>query len=451
MRGRLGGLLVGGAILITGTAQAQILSLKQALRQAGEHGFASRTAAAQVEARKGQAGQTLQAFLPGVRFDAGYIRTTDPLGAFGAILRRRAVTPAAFDPAALNNPDVIGLLSTALILEQPLINVDAWYARRTATRGVQAAAALQRWTQLGSQVEAVRDYYGAVLVSEQVRTLEDAVNAARAHQRQAESMQRNGLVTQSDALLATVRAGEVQSQLTAARGALAIARLRLAMALGTPGDTGFTLPLALPSYSRIERLAPAGIAELTPVRADIEAANLAVEVAAADKRRATTQLLPRVNSFGRLDWYSADTPFGGRKAWTLGIMVSWSPFSGGREWAQRAAAEGNRLGAEVQAEAAKAQGQLELAQAATALEVALARMTILDTAISQSVEAHRIVRRKYEGGLGTVVEVFDAAALETAIRLGASQARYEAIVALAERQRASGADLAALTSLEEGD
>jgi outer membrane protein TolC len=78
-------------------------------------------------------------------------------------------------------------------------------------------------------------------------------------------------------------------------------------------------------------------------------------------------------------------------------------------------------------------------------------MTLLDTAVSQSREAHRIVQRKYDGGLSTLVELFDAAAQETATRTGASRARYEAIVALAERRRASGLDLTALTSLEDGE
>jgi outer membrane protein TolC len=380
--------------------------------------------------------------------DAGYLRTTDPLGAFGALLRRRDVTPQAFDPAGLNNPDAIGLLSTALVLEQPLINVDAWYARQSATRGVRATAANQRWLQAGGQVEAVRAYYAAVLAREQVTTLEEAVAAARAHLRQAESMHRNGLVTQSDVLLATVRASDLETKLIAARGAVPIARLRLALAMGDPRDTAFTLPATLPSRDRIAQVAGDEENRRAAVRADIEAARLMEEMAAADKRRATAQLLPRVNAFGRLDWHSADAPFGGEETWTVGIMVSWSPFSGGTEWAQRSAAEGARLGAEAQAEAAQAQGEMELAQATMALEVALDQMTLLDTAVIQSREAHRIVRRRYDGGLSTVVELFDAAAQETASRTGASRARYEAIVALAERKRASGRDLTALTSLE---
>jgi outer membrane protein len=451
MRWRVCGLLLSGTLLGAGGLQGQELSLAQALRQAAVQSFPSRSAAATTRSRNGRAAQTFRGLLPAVRMDAGYLRTTDPLAAFAAILRRRAVTPVAFDPAALNFPDAIGQLSTALVVEQPLLNADAWYARRAATRGAQSAAAMERWIQAGSQVDAVRAYYGAVLVTEQIRTLDEAMDAARAHQRQAESMHRNGLVTRSDVLLAAVRAGEVQSQLIGARAAVSIARMRLAIALGTPADTGFTLPLALPDYARIERVARTTAGDGPGIRGDVAAATLAVEAATADRKRATAQLLPRVNSFGRLDWVTGGTPFGGRDGWTVGIMLTWSPFTGGSELAERSIAEGNRLGTLAQAEAARAQGELELSQAAASLEVSLAQLAILDTAVMQSAEAHRIVERKYAGGLSTVVDLFDAAAQETATRLRASQARYDAIISLAERRRAGGTDLAQLIALEEGD
>jgi outer membrane protein TolC len=69
--------------------------------------------------------------------------------------------------------------------------------------------------------------------------------------------------------------------------------------------------------------------------------------------------------------------------------------------------------------------------------------------VEQSGEAHRIVARKYEGGLATAVELFDAAAEETGSRLGFAAARYEAIVAAAQYRRASGRSLADLTSLDD--
>lgn len=100
------------------------------------------------------------------------------------------------------------------------------------------------------------------------------------------------------------------------------------------------------------------------------------------------------------------------------------------------------------AEAAEARATVELAQATDQLAVALARLDIAERAVRQSAEAHRIMGRKYEGGLASVVELFDAGAAETQSRLQLAAARYDAIVAAGTRRVAGGLDLSVLSNLE---
>lgn len=449
MSRRLAVLALVLALRAPGPLAAQALTLGEALRRADAGAYANRIAGARARTEEARASSALRGVLPSLRAEGGYVRTTDPLGAFGFTLRQRAVTPAAFEPSRLNDPAAIGNLGSAFVIEQPIFNADALFGRRAAARAGAAARASESWARMGTQVDVVRAYYGALLAREQATTLDSAARAAHAHQRVAESQHRNGLATRSDALLAAVRAGQVDAELIAARGAASLARARLALALGAPADTSFALPEQLPDTGGIGRLAGAADADSIGDRADVRAARLALDAATADRQRATALLLPRVNSFGRLDWNSSDTPFGGRNAWTAGIMVTWSPFSGGAELAERRMAAARRSEAETMAEATEARGQLELQEAATDLEVALARMAITGRAVEQSGEAHRIVARKYEGGLATAIELFDAAAEETGSRLGFAAARYEAIVALAQQRRASGRSLAVLTSLDD--
>jgi outer membrane protein TolC len=288
-----------------------------------------------------------------------------------------------------------------------------------------------------------------VLAAEQAAALDSAARAAHQHQRQAETQHRNGAVARSDALLAAVRASDADTRLLAARGEARLARLRLALALGAPEDTAFTLPVRLPLAATIAALADQPDTAAPAERADVRAARLARAAAEADHGRATAQLLPRVNAFGRLDWNTAATPFGGREAWTAGIVLSWSPFTGGAELAATREAAARRDVASAAAEAAEARGRLELSESATALEVARARTAASGRAVDQSTEAHHIVTRRYEGGLATVVELFDAAAEETAARLSDADARYQLILALAQHRRAAGQDPAVLTRLDQ--
>jgi outer membrane protein TolC len=69
--------------------------------------------------------------------------------------------------------------------------------------------------------------------------------------------------------------------------------------------------------------------------------------------------------------------------------------------------------------------------------------------VAQSAEAHRIVARKYEGGLATVVELLDAQTAETQSTLMFAQSRYAVIVSAAERRRAVGSDPATLSALDD--
>ncbi|MBX6331732.1 MAG: hypothetical protein IRY91_07785, partial [Gemmatimonadaceae bacterium] len=109
----------------------------------------------------------------------------------------------------------------------------------------------------------------------------------------------------------------------------------------------------------------------------------------------------------------------------------------GREAAARAAADG-----------AQARAALEVTAAERHLRVALTRLEIARRSEEQAAEAHRIVSRKYDGGLATVAELLDAADAEMRTRLGRSSARYETLIAIAERRQAQGRTLEPLTALD---
>jgi outer membrane protein TolC len=425
-------LLVGLCTPLAG----QQLTLTEALRRAGQSGWANRIAEAQARVAEGQALAPLRGVLPSVRLETGYIATTDPLTAFGFTLRQRAITPAAFAPDRLNDPSTTHNLGAGVVLEQPLFNADAWLGRKAAARARDAARASADWTRTTTALEVTRGYWGAVLASAQVRTLLVADSAAVSHRKQAEAMVRQGLATPSDAMLARVKAGEVHARRLAAESQARLARAGLALLMGAPADTGFTLPDSIP-------LLPGAVTDSGEgPRADVVAATRASEAAAADARRAAMVYLPRVNGFGRVDWNSLDTPFGGKSAWTVGVMLTWSPFSGGSELADLRASRARRDAARAAAEAATAAAGLDRQAARENLEVALARLSIEIDAVGQATEAHRIVSRKYEGGLATLTELFDAAATETASRLGRDAAANDALVARAELDRALGREMA---------
>jgi outer membrane protein TolC len=428
------------------------LTLAAALHQADHAAFANRMAGGAAAEKRAQALAPLKGILPSVHVEAGYVRTTDPIGAFGSTLRQRIITQADFDPSRLNYPGAIGNYQGGIVVEQPLLNADAWMGRRAALSALDATRASETWTRLSIRVDVVRAYYGARLATERTVMLQSAARAARAHQAQAESMVRQGLVTKSDALLAAVRAGEIDAQLAEASGNAITARRQLAVLLGGDGadlPVDMAAPNALPSAERIRAVVGTDTAfTVGERRADVDAAARGLDAAHADAGRARSTYLPRLNSFARYDWNSPDRIYGGDRNWTAGVMATWSLFAGAGEIADVQATSARETSARAQADAVQANGRLQVEQTRTALAVALARLEISERAVAQSAEAHRIIARKYEGGLASVTELLDAQTADTQSGLAFAQARYMAIVDAAERRLALGRDPATLAVLD---
>lgn len=427
-------------------AAQEPVTLREALLTAEDSAYANRIAAGEARQRSAGPLRALQGILPTLRFESGLMRTTDPVAAFGIKLRQRTITQADFDPARLTDPAVAENWTGGVVLEVPLLNPDAWLGMAAARQGADAADAMAYWESYETRADVVRAYYGAILATEKVATLEAAVEAGRAHVRQAESMVEQGLVTTSDALLARVKAGEVEAQLASARGEARSAVRQLATLLGTPGSLP-TLPDTLPTPAAVRTVVVERAALLDPVppdslesRPDVEAARLGLSAARRNVLRARSQWVPRINAFGRYDWHSPASPYDGDENWTVGVMAQWTPIAGAGHVAESREAAGQRAVAEAQAEAARANARLEAESSGDRLEAALERLAIAETAVAQAEEAHRIVTRRYEGELATVVELLDASATETRTRLEQAHATYTVIAEGAGRALALGMD-----------
>ena len=431
------------------TAPGEPLSLAAALREADAHAFGNRLAGAATDQRRAEARQPLRGILPGARIESGVMRTTDPIGAFGATLRQRRVTPANFDPSRLNDPAAISTVQGALVVELPLFNADAWVGRRAARAAASATESAGAWTASGIRADVVRAWFGAILADETVRTLDAAQQAAHAATLQVESMVRQGVVTKADALQASVHELDVAAQRVAAADAAITARAGLGMLLGRRTQAPPVIAGALPSDSVLKAVASRDTSAVSAAaqRTDVRAALDGVQAATADLQRAHSTFLPRLNSFARSDWFTPRTPFGGTASWTLGLMATWTLPSVGGELADVQASRARARGAEAGRDAALAQARLEADVTARALSVSLLRLDLAAQADVQAREAQRLVARRYTGGLATVAELLGATASATQSALAHAAARFAVVDALAARRLAIGADPGALDQL----
>lgn len=432
---------------VTGRAQDARFTLRDALGHAADGAVSNRAARAASDAAAAGRMSAWRTILPTLRVDAGFVRTNDPTAAFGTSLRQQRITAADFDPARLNFPAPIDNFTGALVVEQPVFMLDGWLAARAGARASEGARRAAEWTAVTTEAEVIGAWFGVILAAERANTMTAATRAARAHVSQADALLEAGLVTKSDVLLATARAGDLEVlRLDAVRDSI-LARRQLTLLLGErapalPGSLG-----GFPDDSIVERLAR-DIASLEPrLRADVQGAQAGAASANANADRARATMLPRVISFARRDLNSTDRPFGGSSSWSVGVMASWSLFSGASELSDQRSAHARSAGATAQLAGSLATANLDLERTSLSLQTAVARLAIARTTAHHAEEAHRIVTRKYEGGLATIVELLDAAVVETQALLGLSATRHSLITSIADRLRATGHEPARMAML----
>jgi len=450
-------LLAGlGSLTAWNAVSPQPLRLTDALAEADGRAFANRQARAGSDGDRARTGLPLRGILPSARVEGGFVRTTDPIGAFGTTLRQRAVSPAAFDPARLNDPAPVNNVLGRLVLEVPVLNTDALAGWKAARIAADASSALTDWTVIGTRANVVRAWFGTALAAEQEHMLEEAKRAAEAGVRQVESMVRQGLVTKADALQAGLRAADIAAQLLDARNGAATGRQQLAMLLGRTSGQALVVATTLPDDSTLRRIAAVDTASVDAAdraqrltsREDVRAAGLGVRAARADAQRARSSLFPRLNGFARYDWNSPTTLYAGKPNWTLGVMGSWSLFGGGSELADVADARARARGALAGEDAARTNALLEADAADRAVRVALERLDLASLAEAQSREALRLVDKRYQGGLVTIADRLGAETSATGAALAHAAARFAVIEALVQHRRALGANPGALAALD---
>nr|MCU0619226.1 TolC family protein [Gemmatimonadaceae bacterium] len=388
--------------------------------------------------------------LPSVRADLGALRTTDPVAVFGLKLRQRELTAADFAPGTLVRPAARSAVATGLVLEVPLWSPDARWARRAAGAGAAAADAAAVWTRATTRADVARAWTGALAAREQAQALDSALLAARAGVAQAGAFLRAGTATRADVLLAEVRVGELEAALAAAHEQQRLARLGLALAMGAPGDTLAPLPAVLPATAALQRALTAAAQEAAPAatgRADVQAAARQADAAAAARALAARHLVPRVGAMARQEWNTPDRPVAGVPFTTAGIMLQWTLFGGGADIGGRRAAAARADAAQAMADAARAAADLDVSRARGALGLAAERLALAERGAAQALEAERLVRRRYDGGLATIAELLAAGATRTQAQVTLAATRLAALDALITHRTATGRDLAPVAAL----
>lgn len=275
-----------------------------------------------------------------------------------------------------------------------------------------------------------------------LRTREDAsvaietVALYESQLKQAQAFYRAGSSSKIDVTTAEVNLSQARLELAKAESAAASALAVLENEIGTALPDR-KMPLEVPEERNgsIPSLETA-LGEALSARVDVQAAGDRVLSAKAALAAASAGMNPSLSLSG--GWGFSDSSSGWEDEWSAGLSLSVPLYDGGATAARTEAARADLKIVQSDREKLINSVRLEVETALLDLETASQQVKTAEAALRQARENLDLARGRYRVGVGTSLEVTDAAEKYSKAAKSLVQARYDRQVAAAALEKALG-------------
>jgi outer membrane protein TolC len=346
-------------------------------------------------------------FWPHVDVTETVQRGNNPVFAFSSLLAQRRFSAVNFAIPSLNHPDPITNTRTAIGIEQRIFDAGlTTLGIKAAKLGRDLATAAREGGEQDLAFRAAQAFVRVLQLEAAVRATDGAVAAAESDQERARARRDAGLVTAADVLAVDVHLADVQQRQLAVRGDLAVARIQLAEAIGSPLNE--PLMLVRPGSRALPADADTLVREALASHPHRREADLEVQLADNSRRAARAALLPTVGLQG--GWEFNGTTLGEQQSsWMVSAEVRINVFRGFADSARINEASHAQVRATAEQERVVRRIEVDVRTALAQLTAARAREEVGGAALTQARESQRIIRDRYESGLATVTDVLRAA------------------------------------------
>lgn len=346
------------------------------------------------------------------------------LSARGSYTRNSASAQFPRGPGELVVIQPLEQLSATGTLRVPLIVPSTWFdvarARGAARAADATAGAVRQQVRTGFAQAA----YAAVAAEEAVAASERAALSAAELVRSAERRTATGTAAPLDVLRAKTELVRRQSDLAAARADLDRARLALGILLGREAPVRVAVPAVTPGAAPDPSATPEALAaDALARRPELVAERARREAAEAGIRSAWARLAPQVAASGSA--FASDQPdaTGHKDGWRVLVELSWTLYDGGYRYGARRQAEAQAAGASAAEEAARLAVIQEVQDGLRDADLARERLRLAESQAQLAGDAAASVRRSFEAGVASSLDVIDANDRTYLADIGLAQAR----------------------------
>lgn len=408
-------LVINWAVLLLvcagSTAQAdeiRLLSLRDAISKGLKQNNVVRASGFQADSARSGATAAALHFLPSVTFEESWSRSNVPVNTFMMKLNQGRFTNQDFDAAKLSNPSPISDFKTSFTVEQPLLIPSAWAAKKASEHGAELQEATAEQVKQQAAYQIFQLYLETQKAHAYLKAADKALEEARESRRQAGVRTSAGMGLKSDELRAATHLAVMEQQKISAANNLALVRMQLAMATGgEPGDQlDVEQDLQLKwSEKDLESLIRSAQLE----RRDLRASERGKDQADALVLQAKSGFLPNLGAIGSWQMNDNSSPFGrDHDAWMVGVSLRWNVFDGFRTVHNSNRAQSAQAAASEQLQQARKEVQLQVHEAWLRRIEAEKREEVARSALSAADETVRLISKRFDNALATMIELLDA-------------------------------------------
>ena len=325
-----------------------------------------------------------------------------------------------------------------LELRQPLFNpsILANYAAARGRRDRQRFALLAAARRLAADAQAA--YLNEASARRTMEIYGASLALVRENERVAERLVAAGRATPEAVFRARADRSELDQQLAEARQRdAAAARLFnqiLHRPLETPVDVTPDSALDLPLAINID----SAVAHALAYREELHEVDAGIRTGQAGVRAATAAFLPTVSLGVDYGVQSRDFAFrSSQDYWAVSVVVSWNLFNGGQDAARRTAAQLDVERTRTLRRDLEDRIALEVRTAYEAAAVAHAAIATADDRLEAARRTFQLVRRRYEEGVATPIELVDARTALTSAELNRVVTAYQYAIHYVDLERAA--------------
>ena len=403
-------LLLTSAVLLfsitAAGAETLKLSLKDAMSMALENNNQVKAARFSSNAARQGIESANSRYLPAVSFEETLVASNSPINAFMMKLDEARFSMGDF--ATINNPSPGHDFKTVLSIQQPLYAPALSSLKTLAVKDAQKSELGLEAARQGIAFQVFYTYLEVQKADAQLKAADKAVADARENMRLATVRTSAGVGLRSDELRSRTNLSMVEQRHISARNNLTLAKMKLAMLVGLPEDKGYEISgfqenIEVPAISdRVMGEALENRVELKQSHADLEKSDAALKLAESG-------YLPTVGAFASYQLNAKEAPFtADNSAWTAGISLKWQLFDGLRTNSERKQALSGQSAAREMLESNSKNIKYQLKESYIRHDEAGKQLEVARHALQDAEETVRLLTKRYENSLATLVELLDA-------------------------------------------